>query len=645
MDPNKQDALNNIENSIYRTAFKLRSVQTLCQLDLIDSSLIQHVLLRQRFWEARESSLSVQQLGQVLQELFQRAKVETTGEPHPRASELTLSLLRTIYDSRGTGSLQLTPVAAALIALSGDSPLTKYRALFQLYAENKGGYDHEARMTRRVLRNLLTDLQQIPAVVGESRALCSVESATRGCFQGVLSPTIKEEKFLCWVQSEPLILLWLPTCHRLSASEMLPHPVRCSICRAFPIMGLRYRCLKCLDYNLCQMCFFSGLHNTSHQQSHPVVEHGIQVSAKENTKFLFGTLKNNLLRGRYRRRDAMARQRLLDQGNTEHRAWFSIQYDGSNTPVHVRLAGPAEAAALGPSEYISRRISQAQQIHGNKAHHQAVISIRNELWRTRESVNTLHRERRFFKKQLNHCKDKLQAIYTSQEEKNLRFEAKIHQLTANQNGLWTKLQQLRQDLQTTLQPHHPSPSSCQNMESKVGHSSAEQLLEGRDPSQRSIATENGSDGEPLPMSAMTDRSLRSQANTKHALPSSESSVNRLQSVRSQNPAQKTPVEIPRSLPGWQQRLPQDVSPAAPTRIDSLALASVRRRATTRTKERRDEQEEEELQELLTKLLDTFGLERPSGPQSSENTDLYGAAERVCRAFSALMDQITLPKLK
>ncbi|XP_058520230.1 dystrotelin [Ochotona princeps] len=639
MDPDKQDALNNIENSIYRTAFKLQSVQTLCQLDLINSSLIQHVLLHQRFWEARESSLSVQQLGQVLQELFQRAKVETTGEPHPRASELTLSLLRTIYDSRGTGFLQLTPVAAALIALSGDSPLTKYRALFQLYAENKGGYDHEARMTRRVLRNLLTDLQRIPAVVGERRALCSVESATRGCFQGVLSPAIKEEKFLCWVQSEPLILLWLPTCYRLSATEMPPHPVRCSICRVFPIMGLRYRCLKCLNYNLCQRCFFSGLHNTSHQQSHPVVEHCIQVSAKENTKFLFATLRNNLLRGRYRRRDAMARQRLLDQDNPEHRAWFSIQCDGSNTPVHVRPAGPAEAAALGPSEYISRRISQAQQIHSSKPHHQAVISIRNELWRTRESVNMLHMERRLLKKQLNHCKDKLQAICTSQEEKNFRFEAKIHQLTANQNGLWAKLQLLRQDLQTMLQPHHPS-SSCQNVESKVGHSSAEQLLKGRDSSQPSTATENGSDGDPLPVPAMIDRR---QTNMKHALPSSQSSVNSLQSIRSQNPAQKRP--IPRSLPGWQEGLPQDVSPAAPTGIGSLALASVERKATTHTEERRDEQEEEELQELLTKLLDTFGLERPSGPQSLENTDLYGAAERVCRAFSALMDQITLPKLK
>ncbi|XP_062057560.1 dystrotelin, partial [Lepus europaeus] len=576
--PDRKDALNNIENSIYRTAFKLRSVQTLCQLDLIDSSLIQHVLLRQSFWEARKSSLSVQQLFQVLQELFQKAMLEKPGQVHPRASELTLSLLTTIYDSTGTGFLKLMPVAAALIALSGDSPLTKYRALFQLYAENnKAGYDPGARMTRRILRNLLTDLQQIPAVVGESCSLCSVESATRGCFQGVLSPTIKEEKFLSWMQSEPLILLWLPTCYRLSITEIVTHPVRCSICRTFPILGLRYRCLKCLNFDICQVCFLSGLHSKSHQKSHPVIEHCVQMSAKENTKLLLGTLRNNLLRGHYGRKEARGRQWQLDQVNPKD------------------------------------------------------IDHNSQL--------------RLLKKQLNRCKDKLQAIYISQEEKSCRFEAKIHQLTAKQNSLWTKLQQLRQDLQAMLQPHHPSSSSCQNRASKFSHSSAEHFLKREDSSQVKITTENGLDWESLSNPAMVDRGLRSQAYVNHALPDPESSEKSLQSTKVQNQAQKMPKESLSSLPTCQKGLLQDNSQIAPTDMGSPALASVENKEAVNVSERKDELEEEELQELLTKLMDTFNLEMPSGPQSSVNMDLYGGAERVCRAFSALVDQITLPSLK
>ncbi|KAK1336588.1 hypothetical protein QTO34_002621 [Cnephaeus nilssonii] len=40
----------------------------------------------------------------------------------------------------------------------------------------------------------------------------------------------------------------------------------------------RYRCLKCLNFDICQMCFLSGLHSKPHPTSHPVVEHCVQVT-------------------------------------------------------------------------------------------------------------------------------------------------------------------------------------------------------------------------------------------------------------------------------------------------------------------------------------------------------------------------------
>ncbi|XP_012516682.1 PREDICTED: dystrotelin [Propithecus coquereli] len=483
-----------------------------------------------------------------------------------------------MYDSTGTGFLQLAPAAAALIALSGDSPLTKYRALFQLYAEHsRRGCDSGARMTRKVLRNLLTDLQQIPTVVGESHALCSVESATRSCFQGVLSPAIKEEKFLSWVQSEPPILLWLPTCYRLSATEMVTHPVRCSVCRTFPITGLRYRCLKCLNFDICQVCFLSGLHSKSHQKSHPVIEHCIQMSAKENTKRLLRTLRNNLLQGRCRWKEATRRQWLLGQVNPK---------DMAN-----------------------------------------------------------HTQARLLKKQLNQCKDKLQVIHTAQEERSCRFETKIRKLTTNQNSIWTKLQQMGQDFQAMLQPLHPSSSTCQNMVSKVDHSSAERFWKGGDSFQIKNSTGGSSKWEPLPNPTKVDGSHRSQANAERALPNSESPETNLQSTRAQSQAHKMPKEILSSLFIYQEGLLQDTPQMAPAEMSSAALAPTERKDTGNIEERKNELEEEELQELLSKLMDAFNLEMPSGPQPSVNTDLYRGAERVCRAFSALVDQITLPSWK
>uniref|UniRef100_I3N2N0 Dystrotelin n=1 Tax=Ictidomys tridecemlineatus TaxID=43179 RepID=I3N2N0_ICTTR len=581
----KKDTLN-IENSMYRTAFKLRSVQTLCQLDLIDSSLIEQVLLHGRFWEARESSISVHQLLQALQDLFQRTREGKSGQVNPRASELTLRCDCHIKPSR------LLPVAASLIALSGDTPLTKYRALFQLYAENnKGDHDSGARMTRKVLRSLLRDLQQIPTLVGESHTLCPVESAVRSCFQGVLSPGIKEEKFLSWIQSEPLILLWLPICHRLSATETVTHPVRCSVCRTIPIVGLRYRCLKCLNFDVCQVCVLSGLHSKFHQKTHPAIEHCVQrMSAMESTKLLLWTLRKNLLQGCCRRKEAMRKRWQLDQVNPEDMADHA-QYNLT------------------------------------------LVSIKNELWRIRESINALHRERRVLKQQFSQYKEKLQAFCTYQEEKNCSFETKIHALTTHQESLWTRLQQMGQDLQAMLQPLHPV-SSHQNTMFRVDHFSAVKPLKRGDFSQMENVTENSSEREPLPNPAIVNGS---QADAENALPNLESSETLLQSTRLQSYAQNIPKEILSSLPSCQEGLLQEDPQISPPEKNRPALVPAERKETANSKERNDDLEEEEVQELL---LSCFLI---LGPQSSVNMDLYGKAEQVCRAFSALVDQITLLK--
>ncbi|NXM57121.1 DYTN protein, partial [Illadopsis cleaveri] len=166
----------------------------------------------------------MQQISRMLMKLFQRARLEKPGQVDPRAVEFTLSLLIAMYDRSGTGYVKTRSAAAALISLSGDTLLAKYRALFQFYAVPDG---KETLITRSALRNLLTDLNQIPAIVGEGCTLSCLETAIHDCFHGVLSAAIVEEKFLSWLRSEPAVLLWLPTCYRLSATKMVSHQARC----------------------------------------------------------------------------------------------------------------------------------------------------------------------------------------------------------------------------------------------------------------------------------------------------------------------------------------------------------------------------------------------------------------------------------
>ncbi|CAO2624793.1 Dytn [Lemmus lemmus] len=545
-----------------------------------------------------------------------------------------------VYDGTGSGSLKIQPVAAALVALSGDSPLTKYRAFFQLYAENnRRGGDSRARMTRRALRALLTDLQQIPAVVGESCTLCPVERAVHSCFRGVLSSGIKEEKFLSWLQSEPLILLWLPTCYRLSTAEMLTHPVRCSTCKTFPIIGLRYRCLKCLNFDICQLCFLSGLHNKPHQKAHTVREECVQMSAKENRKLLLKSLQNSLPRRRDRT-SALGRQWLLDQLSPRDTARFCLEYKNPKAPASVRPSGAVEVMATECPRYLRQRLSTAPQVNDNP-HHQTILSFKKELWRTHDSINALHRERRLLRKQLNKYKHKLQGTYTLQKEQNRIFETKIRELATNQDNLWTKLQQIRQDLQAMLRPLRPS-SSSQNTASKMDHSlPRDGLCGGEDYSHIESVTRYGLKWELLSTSAKADRNHKCQASLGRALPDTKSPETIFQSTGTQGRPQRTLREVHNSPSDCQEGL-QDNPQIPPSEVSSPALEPSEGKEIDHTSERRHDEEEEELRTLLPRLLDAFDLDTPPGPHPALDMELYGRAEQVCRAFSALVDQITLP---
>ena len=50
-----------------------------------------------------------------------------------------------------------------------------------------------------------------------------------------------------------------------SEEEAVHHGVVCDICNTTPIVGIRYKCLQCHDFDLCAKCEASGEHPASHQ--------------------------------------------------------------------------------------------------------------------------------------------------------------------------------------------------------------------------------------------------------------------------------------------------------------------------------------------------------------------------------------------
>lgn len=67
-------------------------------MDLINVSLVQHIVSSEQRQREKDISLKVQQLSGMLKELFERARLEKPGQVDPRAAEFTLSLLEAMYD-------------------------------------------------------------------------------------------------------------------------------------------------------------------------------------------------------------------------------------------------------------------------------------------------------------------------------------------------------------------------------------------------------------------------------------------------------------------------------------------------------------------------------------------------------------------
>lgn len=97
----------------------------------------------------------------------------------------------------------------------------------------------------------------------------------------------------------PQSLVWLPVLHRLAASEAAKHQAKCNICKEYPIVGFRYRCLKCFNFDMCQKCFFLGRTAKNHKLSHPMHEYCTTTTSTEDVRDFTRALRNKFKSRKY----------------------------------------------------------------------------------------------------------------------------------------------------------------------------------------------------------------------------------------------------------------------------------------------------------------------------------------------------------
>ncbi|XP_059427417.1 dystrotelin [Carassius carassius] len=489
---------NEVRSAVYRAALKLRTLQKLCQMHLVSLQDLRPVLNTLNSSGGPVISLAQEDVQQYLEDLFQSISHELPDEMVPEATNQTTRVLFKLFDREQTGVILLRSVEAALIALCGDTLSAKQRALFRL-AESYGGNQESDRgsVSRSALKILLEDLSQVPAVVQENHVFGQAEAAVCSCFNGVNSARVTEEHFISWLQSEPRLLLWLSTLYRISVSEAVQHRVRCHACKAFPITGLRYRCLKCLNVHLCQSCFLTERRSRKHKPSHPVLEYCTQPSWKESMTFLASSARHALV-PRHTQREA-ERKRALRAGSSAE-----LQYSAPS-PALQSIAGPdmhnapeISLTATPAAVPVESKGLQTEETHEIPQRETAILQ--KDLSVTQRAMRDLQRDKWLLEKEFQVWRVAAQSEHDSLEDKCTELKTMMETINQHNQHLEEELDRVRHMLcvrdsdqfrgdfrsHSELQPEHDDSISENDwtqpgcLKPQDSSSEEEQVQEGRE---------------------------------------------------------------------------------------------------------------------------------------------------------------------
>nr|XP_055070315.1 dystrotelin isoform X3 [Misgurnus anguillicaudatus] len=387
--------------------------------------------------------LSQEDVRQSLQQLFLNISKELSGQEVLEATDQTTRLLFKLFDREQTGAILLRSVEVALIALSGDSLAAKQRALFRL-TESYIGKDNNVSGTisQTGLRILLKDLSQVPAVVQENHVFGTVETAVASCFKGVVGASVTEEHFIGWLQSEPCLLLWLSTLYRLSMSETVQHRVRCHACKAFPIIGLRYRCLKCLNTHLCQNCFLTERRSRKHKPSHPVLEYCTQPSWRESVASLASSARHALLPRHRTRRDAERTQRALRADSSTELQYIPSPSVHRSVVVNDTQETSGSDTDLTASTPVLTVESKCLQTEDTETAQKETAILQKDLSVTQKAMKDMQRDKWLLEKEFQVWRVAAQSEHDSLEDKCTELKTMMEALSQHNHHLEEELERV-----------------------------------------------------------------------------------------------------------------------------------------------------------------------------------------------------------
>ncbi|KAG9347692.1 hypothetical protein JZ751_005266 [Albula glossodonta] len=260
-----------IRLSTYRTACKLRFVQKRCNLHLVDVwNMIEAFRDNGLNTLDHNTEINVSRLETIISSIYYQLnkRLPTTHQISVEQSiSLLLNFMVAAYDSEGHGKLTVFSVKAMLATMCGGKIVDKLRYVFSQISDSNG------MMTFSKFDQFLREVLKLPTAVFEGPSFGYTEHSLRTCFPQQKKITLNMFLDALMADPPPQCLVWLPLMHRLANVENVFHPVECSYCRSESMMGFRYRCQQCHNYQLCQDCFWRGHASGPHSNQHQMKEH------------------------------------------------------------------------------------------------------------------------------------------------------------------------------------------------------------------------------------------------------------------------------------------------------------------------------------------------------------------------------------
>ena len=468
-----------VRYAAYRTAFKLRSLQTLTRLSRLHlSSFFQALSQHKLLLPTAPYFLSPLQLEALLATAF--SKSNFSGMEGSRAqviadsTELSLNFLLSCYDPGRTGAVALVSVKSVVTLLSVAALSDKYKYLFQLTADS-----HKPSIDKQSFKQLLTDLLRLTVFLEESLAFG--DKAINASYHSLLQATGKEDsphfqlsqrEFVEWNLMEPQSLVWIPTLHRVAAIENTKHSVKCGICRSYPIQGFNFRCQKCANLNICQICFFAQRSSNTHKVTHPIREYAFPTTSKEDIKDMFRVVRNKLSVSHYRKSKSK-------QSYLRHERDLEVEQDTS-------LLGAEEDTVHDDIGLLAARL---REVETSPMKVTSVVSEGDENTKLRTRLDSLEEKNRELQSLLDaNLSGQAEEIHSyatgadytrytkmSSSLQQERMEVRVDVLENHNRSLEEQLFNLRRSLGVTGREISQSDDSVMSVE-KVGKNSEEERL-------------------------------------------------------------------------------------------------------------------------------------------------------------------------